>query len=73
VEEAHCLVEKEIAPPRQVEVLVDGRWWPGIQRGWRMYDDGSGWRAAVSYVTELPTGVEALDRDVPVEQLRVVG
>jgi hypothetical protein len=73
VEQAHCLVEQAIAAPRQVEVLIDGRWWPGIQRGWCMYDDGSGWRAAVTYVAESASGPEARDRDVPVEQVRVVG
>ncbi|MGY1809136.1 hypothetical protein ACI8AF_17345 [Blastococcus sp. SYSU D00669] len=64
------LVERLVDPQRQVEVLVDGRWWPGVQRGWRMYDDGSGWRAAVSYVVETATGLEACEDDVPVGRFR---
>ena len=70
--DAHCLAERDVRPPRQVEVQVDGRWWPGVQRGWRMYDDGSGWRAAVTFVAEGPAGLASQDADVPVERLRVV-
>ena len=67
--DAHCLAERQIAPPRRVEVLVEGRWEPGVQRGWRMYDDGTGWRAAVSYVAVDADGPHAREADVPVERL----
>jgi len=63
-------VERQIDPPRQVEVLVEDRWWHGVQRGWRMYDDGTGWRAAVSYVAEDLDGLHAQEEDVPVDRLR---
>jgi hypothetical protein len=61
----HCLVERQLAPPRRVEVLENGRWRPAVQHGWRMYDDGTGWRAAITYVATA-----APDEDVPVERMR---
>ncbi|MGY1605119.1 hypothetical protein [Geodermatophilus sp. SYSU D00815] len=67
------LVERAVNPRRQVEVLVDGRWWPGVQHGWRMYDDGSGWRAVVSFVVSTGAGLEAREDDVPVGHFRVRG
>ncbi|WP_236832456.1 HNH endonuclease [Blastococcus sp. KM273128] len=33
--------------PRTVEVLVDGTWWPGLQRAWRR--DENGWMAEVAW------------------------
>lgn len=29
-------------PPRRVLVEHDGQWWPGLQRAWRLCDDGRG-------------------------------
>jgi hypothetical protein len=73
VSDAQCLVERKVRPPRQVEIQVEGRWWPGVQRGWRMYADGTGWRAVVTFVAAGPGGLASHDADVPVERLRVVG
>jgi hypothetical protein len=57
-------------PERHVEVHVDGSWWPGVQHGWRMYADGTGWRAAVRLITPGPDGLGSRDVDVPVTSIR---
>jgi hypothetical protein len=31
-----------------VEVLVDGTWWPGLQKAWRREENG-GWMAEVAW------------------------
>src|SRR3954469_15585821 len=42
----------------------------GMQHAWRMYADGTGWRAAVRFVAPGPVGVNSHDLDVPVTRLR---
>ncbi|MGY1823015.1 hypothetical protein [Geodermatophilus sp. SYSU D00079] len=69
--DGHVLVERRIDPPRHVEVDSAGRWWPAIQHAWRMYDDGTGWRAAVRYVAAGSDGdLVSRDVDVPRERIR---
>ncbi|MGY1691390.1 hypothetical protein [Geodermatophilus sp. SYSU D01105] len=69
--DGHVLVERRVAPPRHVEVESAGRWWPGVQHAWRMYDDGTGWRAAVRFVAADPDGqLTSQDADVPHERVR---
>jgi hypothetical protein len=53
-----------------VEVEAAGAWWPGVQHDWRMYIDGTGWRAAVRFVASGPAGISSHDVDVPVAQIR---
>jgi hypothetical protein len=57
-------------PVRHVEVEALGRWWPGVQHGWRMYTDGTGWRAAVRFVALGPEGISSHDADVTVSRIR---
>ncbi|MGY1594935.1 hypothetical protein ACI79D_23420 [Geodermatophilus sp. SYSU D00708] len=67
----HVLVERRIDPPRHVEVECAGRWWPGVQHAWRMYDDGTGWRAAVRFVAAAAgDDLGSRDADVPRERIR---
>ncbi|NYJ07262.1 hypothetical protein [Petropleomorpha daqingensis] len=68
-----CLVERQMHRARPVEVLVDGRWWPGVQYGWRMYDDGTGWRAAVRFVVPGPGSPKARHAHLPMDAVRPLG
>lgn len=67
--DGYWLVERRMTPVRHVDVEVAGRWWPGVQHAWRMYEDGTGWRAAVRFVTEVE-GLAAHDADLPTERVR---
>jgi hypothetical protein len=49
-ERVRLVEERPYNPPRSVEVEHDGAWWPGLQRSWRLRDDGRGWLAEVGYV-----------------------
>ncbi|MGY1660022.1 hypothetical protein ACI78Q_02245 [Geodermatophilus sp. SYSU D00705] len=69
--DGQVLVERRIDPPRQVEVRSAGRWWPGVQHAWRMYDDSTGWRAAVRSTATGPGGrQDARDAGLPRERIR---
>lgn len=48
-EPVRLIEERRFDPPRRVEVEHDGRWWPGVQRSWRLLDDRRGWCADVEY------------------------
>ena len=50
------LEERTFDPPRPVLVEHDGEWWPGLQRAWRLCDDGRGWRADVEYSVQYDWG-----------------
>ena len=57
-------------PSRHVEVEAGGRWWPGVQYAWRMYTDGTGWRAAVRFIAVGTDGLSSHDEDLPIERYR---
>src|SRR3954449_13005033 len=65
------LVERRLTPARQVDVEAMGRWWPAVQHGWRMYADGTGWRAPVRFVAAGDDGPASIDADLPAERVRV--
>jgi hypothetical protein len=65
--------ERRYEPPRRVEVLHDGSWWPGIQSAWRLCEDGRGWRADVEYVVQYEWGSGKHVPTVPPERVRIRG
>ena len=71
VNDGRCLVERRLDLPRHIDVYETGQWWPGVQHAWRMYDDGTGWRAAVRFVVAGPAEeLDAREADVPRERIR---
>jgi hypothetical protein len=71
VNDRQWAVEHHLTPARHVEVEAAGRWWPGVQHAWRMYEDGTGWRAAVRFVAPGTDGLSSHDQDLPIERVRV--
>ena len=67
------LEEKRFDPPRPVEVENEGQWLPGLQRAWRLCDDGRGWMADVEYVVLHQWGHGKHLPVVPPERIRVRG
>jgi hypothetical protein len=58
-------------PPRTVEVEHEGQWWPGLQRSWRLLDDGRGWLAEAEYVVAYEWGAGKRLGGVPADRVRL--
>ncbi|MGY1692002.1 hypothetical protein [Geodermatophilus sp. SYSU D01105] len=65
--------ERRYDPPRSVLVEHDGEWWPGLQRAWRLCDDGRGWMADVEYSVRHDGGIGKHLPCVPPERVRLAG
>jgi hypothetical protein len=50
---------------------VRGAWWPGLQRSWRLLDDGRGWLAEVEYVVRHDGGQGKHLGGVPADRVRL--
>lgn len=61
---------RRIDPPRNVEVLHDGAWWPGSQRAWIRWPDGTWLGLAGLYRGYMWDGAE-LDW-YPADELRTL-
>lgn len=68
------LVEERLFdPPRDVEILSDGRWWPGTQRAWRLCGDGRGWMAEVRWTQQHDWGLGTYTPMVTPDRVRLPG
>lgn len=62
--------ERTYEPPRAVEVEVDGRWVPGLQRSWHQWEDDRGWVADVEVTVTCYWGALTRSLTVPAARLR---
>ncbi|MCU1617458.1 MAG: hypothetical protein JWO98_4998 [Frankiales bacterium] len=53
-----------------MEVEKERSWWPGIQRAWRLRDDGRGWMADVGFVAQHEWGQGKYVLSVPVGRVQ---
>ena len=70
-ERVRLIEERRYDPPRTVEVEHEGRWWPGLQRSWRLLDDGRGWLADVEYVVAHDWCMGKYLGSVPADRVRL--
>lgn len=65
------LDERRYDPPRDVEVLNDGAWWPGTQAAWRLCDDARGWTADVRWTQQHEWGLGTYVQSVAAHRVRL--
>jgi hypothetical protein len=72
VERTVPLIQERIyEPPRAVEVEVEGRWLPGLQRSWHQWDDDRGWLAEVEVTVSYYWGARTAAMAVPAARVRL--
>jgi hypothetical protein len=69
----HLLQDRLYDPPRAVEVERDGTWFPALQHGWHLWDDGRGWVADVEWTERHCWGIRTVGAVVPAERVRLAG